>query len=87
MKMTDREGGLVPLELKAIWRALDRTGRVTARMGRKAITLRQHSVCGNLAYTVRAGAADAPAFRNVDRAYIRFRFVVEADFQESLPPL
>lgn len=87
MKMTDGKGGLVPPELKAISRALERTGRFTARMGPKVISLREHSVDGDFVYTVRAGRAEKAVFWNTDEAYIRFRFLVEAYFQESLPPL
>ena len=85
MRLVDAHGNQVLQTLKAIEKALCHTMVVTASEGADSITLMEQYTNGDLIHVVRDKITGETRFENPDEAYMRFRFLVEADFQVCLP--
>ena len=85
MRLVDAHGNQVLQTLGGIENALCHTRAVTASEGSDSITLMEQYTNGNLIHVVRDKTTEQTRFENPDEAYMRFRFLVEADFQVCLP--
>ena len=85
MRLIDRKRNDVPEELKAIAKAVWDTGCVTVTDGQESIMLMEDHSTGECRYVVSAARMGEAVFESIEEAYMRFRFLVEADFQVCLP--